>query len=109
MIPIDALLRTDQIIRVFPVRTAFTPNDATAFVGFPPFAEFRPANRKMPVRVSVTFKWHRRLAKQIAESWAQHYDDVKMVAAGGLHGYSVIGPGAGGAAGSGIGVNPGNA
>lgn len=78
MIPLDTLLPNDQIIRVFPVRTAFTPDDATAFVGFPPFPEFRPANRKTPVRVSVVFKWHRRLAKQIAASWAQHYDDVKI-------------------------------
>jgi hypothetical protein len=32
----------------------------------------------MPVRVSVTFTWHKREAERIAKSWAQYYDDVKL-------------------------------
>ena len=76
MIPIETLLSNDQIIRVFPIRTSFTPQDDFAFVGFPPF--FRPGTRKTPVHVSVVFKWCRRLAEQIAESWRQHYDQVRV-------------------------------
>lgn len=67
-----------EIIRVFPVRTSFTPDDSLAFVGYPPFAEFRPTDRKMPVHVSVTFKWDRANAERIAASWRDFYDDVRI-------------------------------
>jgi hypothetical protein len=74
----DSLLANQQIIRVFPYRTAFTPNDAMAFVGYPPFPEFRPPDPATPARVSVTFKWWKREAESMAASWAQHYRDVKI-------------------------------
>lgn len=61
-------------IRVFPYRTSFTPNDSLAFVGFPPL--FRPADRTIPVFVSVTFTWWKDYAEQIRDTWAQHYDRV---------------------------------
>jgi hypothetical protein len=67
-----------DVIRVFPSRTSFTPDDALAFVGYPPFAEFRPKNRKTPVYVSVTFKWDRQNAERIAASWRDFYDDVQI-------------------------------
>jgi hypothetical protein len=63
-----------EVIRVFPIRTSFTPNDHLAFVGFPPL--IRPGNRRTPVHVSVVFKWCRDLAEKIAASWRQHYDNV---------------------------------
>lgn len=66
------------MIRVFPARTQWTPEDDLAFVGFPPFEECRPKDRHIPVRVSVTFKWHRLLAEQIAASWRSYYDDVQV-------------------------------
>lgn len=39
---------------------------------------FRPADRKIPVRISVTFTWHRSEAERIYKSWSQFYDDVKI-------------------------------
>lgn len=65
-----------EIIRVFPYRTSFTPNDDLAFVGYPPM--FRPGSRKTPVHVSVTFEWHRAEAERIAATWADHYDSVSL-------------------------------
>jgi hypothetical protein len=64
------------MIRVFPHRNKWTPTDEMAFIGEPPL--FRPGERRMPVRVSVTFTWHKREAERIAQSWAQYYDDVKI-------------------------------
>jgi hypothetical protein len=74
----DSLLSNEQLIRVFPYRTAYTPNDPFAFIGHPPFQEFRPTNRKLPVRISVCFKWWRRDAEAMMRSWSQYYDDVKI-------------------------------
>jgi hypothetical protein len=71
-----AIPSSEKPIRVFPIRTSYTPNDDHAFVGFPPL--FRPGTRKTPVRVSVVFKWTRDLAEKIADSWRQHYDDVQI-------------------------------
>ena len=65
-----------RIIRVFPIRTTYTPNDELAFVGFPPF--FRPGSRTTPVHVSVLFKWLRPLAEKIAATWRDHYDSVSL-------------------------------
>lgn len=45
------------MIRVFPYRTSFTPDDEMAFVGYPPL--FMPGTRETPVHVSVTFTWHK--------------------------------------------------
>lgn len=47
-----------------------------SFVGEPPL--FRPGNPDTPVRVSVTFTWHKDEAERIAESWANYYKDVKV-------------------------------
>lgn len=66
----------NPIIRVFPERNKWTPNDEWAYVGEPPF--FRPEDRKIPVRVSVTFTWWRKRAEEIAGSWGMYYDDVKV-------------------------------
>lgn len=64
------------MIRVFPHRTHWTPDDALAFVGFPPL--FRPEDRSIPVRVSVVFKWHIEQAQKMAEAWRAFYDDVQI-------------------------------
>jgi hypothetical protein len=45
-----------------------------AFVGSPPL--YRPEDRSIPVRISVTFTWHKELAERLAEEWGQYYDDV---------------------------------
>ena len=65
-----------DVIRVFPHRTKWTPTDQWAFFGEPPL--FRPTNKKIPVRVSVTFTWHKREAERIALAWKDHYDDVQI-------------------------------
>lgn len=64
------------MIRVFPFRTKWTPDDELSFVGDPPL--FRPEDRSTPVRVSVTFTWHRAEAERIARSWSALYDDVRI-------------------------------
>lgn len=64
------------MIRVFPHRNKWTPTDNLAFVGEPPL--FRPGDRSTPVRVSVTFTWHKREAERIAGAWAHYYDDVQV-------------------------------
>jgi hypothetical protein len=69
---------TDAPIRVFPIRTSFTPADELAFVGYPPLPEFRPRDRRTPVHVSVVFRWWRDVAEAIAASWRLHYDDVRI-------------------------------
>ena len=65
-----------ELIRVFPYRTSFTPDDSLAFVGQPPL--FRPLDRNIPVHVSVTFTWHRAEAERVAASWRDHYDNVRI-------------------------------
>lgn len=64
------------MIRVFPHRNKWTPTDEMAFVGDPPM--FRPGNGNTPIRVSVTFTWHKREAERLAKAWAMYYDDVQL-------------------------------
>lgn len=64
------------MIRVFPVRTKWTPTDALAFIGEPPL--FRPTDRSIPVRISVTFTWHKAEAERIASFWRHYFDDVMI-------------------------------
>ncbi len=64
------------MIRVFPHPNKWTPTDELAFVGAPPL--FRPGEPSMPVRVSVTFTWHRAQAEVLARDWAHYYHDVKI-------------------------------
>lgn len=76
LIQIAGTDNSSELIRVFPFRTGFTPNDEWAFVGPPPF--FRPGTRSTPVDVSVVFTWDRPHAETIARSWADHYDTVRI-------------------------------
>lgn len=57
------------IIRVFPRRTSYTPNDEYAFVGDPPM--IRPQADE--VHVSCTFTWDIEKAKRLADAWSQYY------------------------------------
>ncbi len=66
----------DAIIRVFPERNKWTPDDPLAFVGEPPL--FRPGTPDTPVMVSVTFTWWRKRAEEIANSWRMFYKDVRI-------------------------------
>jgi len=58
----------DGIARVFPRRTAATPDDDMAFVGEPPL--WVPAGIKA-VHVSVAFTWDREEAVRLAVAWAR--------------------------------------
>ena len=63
-------------IRVFPCGTKWTPTDPMAFIGEPGL--WRPGTRQTPVRISVTFSWHKAEAERIALHWRQYYDDVQV-------------------------------
>jgi hypothetical protein len=69
---------TGELIRVFPERNKWTPSDDLAFVGEPPFEQFRPADPYTPVHVSVTFTWHRGIAQRLAEAWGDYYRNVSI-------------------------------
>jgi len=64
------------VIRVFPDRTRWTPDDEWAFVGHPPL--FRPGDAQTPVMVSVAFTWLRKRAEEIADSWRMFYRNVQV-------------------------------
>lgn len=62
------------MIRVFPRRTKWTPDDDLAFVGDPPL--FRPP--EMPVKISVTFTWDIEEGKRLYRAWKHYYQDVQI-------------------------------
>lgn len=62
------------MIRVFPRRTKWTPDDELVFVGDPPL--FRPSN--MPVRISVTFTWDIEEGRRLLKAWTPFYRDVLL-------------------------------
>ena len=63
-----------DLIRVFPRRTKWTPNDELAFVGNPPL--FRP--EQQPVKISVTFTWDIPEAERLYRAWSDYYSDVEL-------------------------------
>lgn len=64
------------MIRVFPHRNKWTPTDGMAFVGEPSL--FAPQDPLIPVRISVTFTWHKKEAERIAWTWRHFYYDVQL-------------------------------
>ena len=65
------------MIRVFPRRTRWTPDDEFAFVGDPPL--FRPPGTgKEEVFVSVAFTWDVREGVRLQRAWQQHYPKVYL-------------------------------
>ena len=54
-----------RIIRVFPRKTSYTPDDEYAFVGMPPI--FLPEHDE--VHVSCTFTWDKAYAEELAFQW----------------------------------------
>jgi len=57
------------VIRVFPRKTKWTPDDELAFIGEPPL--FRPPD--MDVYISVTFTWDILEGRRLLEAWSNHY------------------------------------
>lgn len=62
------------MIRVFPRRTKWTPDDELAFVGDPPL--FRPGGRDTPVMISITFTWDIEEGERLWKAWGEFYDQV---------------------------------
>lgn len=63
------------MIRVFPRKTKWTPNDDLAFVGDPPIVG-RPDDQ--PVMVSCTFTWDIQEAERLSRAWSDYYSDVQL-------------------------------
>lgn len=53
------------IIRVFPQRTSFTPDDELAFVGMPPL--IIPEHDE--IHISCTFTWDKKYCEELAYQW----------------------------------------
>jgi hypothetical protein len=66
--------RAKKLIRVFPRKTAWTPNDNLSFVGNPPL--FRPPEQ--PVHISVSFTWDIQEGKRLYRQWSALYKDVRI-------------------------------
>lgn len=60
-------MNTHKVIRVFPERTSYTPDDEYAFIGMPPMKEFIPEHDE--VHVSCTFSWDRKYAEELQYQW----------------------------------------
>lgn len=56
-----------RILRVFPRRTSFTPEDDLAFVGMPPLPSFIPEHDE--IHVSCTFTWDKKQCEELAFQW----------------------------------------
>lgn len=63
-----------NIIRVFPIRTAATPEDPMVFIGPPPLM----TPKAKEVHISCTFTWHRKESEYIARAWAQRGYTVRL-------------------------------
>jgi hypothetical protein len=63
-----------SVIRVFPRKTSFTPDDDMVFVGDPPL--WRPEAEA--VHVSVTFTWDVAEGARLVEAWRQYYPVVRI-------------------------------
>lgn len=62
------------MIRVFPRKTKWTPDDDLAFVGEPTL--FLPPEQ--PVKISVTFTWDIPEAERLYRAWSDYYQDVEL-------------------------------
>jgi len=63
------------MIRVFPRRTKWTPNDDMVFIGEPPIIG-RPPD--LPVYISCSFTWDINECERLYRSWSASYSDVQI-------------------------------
>ena len=56
-----------NILRVFPARTSYTPDDNMAFIGMPPMPILIPEHDE--VHISCTFTWDMVLCEELAYQW----------------------------------------
>lgn len=75
-----------NILRVFPKRTSYTPDDALAFVGMPPMRFMIPEHDE--VHISCTFTWDMDEAEELAFQWEGVTD--KPVKVGGVAYHSPV-------------------
>lgn len=61
-----------RIIRVFPTKTTYTPDDEYAFCGPPPFASMIPDHDE--IHISCIFTWDKKYAEWLAEQWETSTD-----------------------------------
>ncbi len=66
---------TEKIIRVFPRRTKWTPNDELSFMGEPPIIGKPP---DLPVCVSCSFTWDINECERLYRAWKAHYSNVQI-------------------------------
>jgi hypothetical protein len=79
-----------NILRVFPRRTSYTPDDALAFVGLPlqdstllARHDPPPAESIRAIHVSVTFAWDIERARRLVKAWNWYYSGQVPVLSGG--------------------------
>ena len=68
------MMPVNKIIRVFPQRTSYTPDDEYVFIGRPPMT--RPEADE--VHISCTFTWDKLIAEQLADDWSNYYPNVRV-------------------------------
>lgn len=62
------------MIRVFPRKTKWTPDDNSAFIGYPDL--FKPPIQ--PVKISCTFTWDIPECEKLYYAWSNQYPDVEL-------------------------------
>lgn len=65
---------TSNIVRVFPRKTRYTPDDDYSFIGDPPM--MRPQADE--VHISCVFTWDKPRAEYLQAAWSQYYPVVKI-------------------------------
>lgn len=56
-----------RILRVFPRKTSYTPDDPLVFTSYPPLPALIPPHDE--VHISCTFTWDKELAEELAFQW----------------------------------------
>lgn len=75
---LNVVLREVEMIRVFPRRTRWTPDDPLAIVGDPTIGILTRVHHLTPIRISVTFTWDIPEAERLYRSWSRFYPDVQL-------------------------------
>ncbi len=55
------------ILRVFPSRNSYTPDDDMVIIGEPPFSIFIPEHKE--VHISCTFTWDKKYCEHLQQQW----------------------------------------
>lgn len=72
-----------RIVRVFPYKTSFTPDDEYVRIGFPDLISCQlPPHDE--IHVSITFTWDRELGKELQRYWQEFTDKPVKLGGGGL-------------------------